>query len=539
MGLRAGPRLERVTTSSLLDLSPDRSAHRDDAADWWRNAVTYQIYPRSWADSDGNGIGDLPGITARLPYLRDLGVDAVWISPFYRSPMADAGYDVADYEDIDPLFGRLADADALIARATELGPQGHGRPRPQPHLRRARVVPGGARVGARLAGARRATSSATGRARTASCRRTTGRRCSAASAGRGSPRRTGSRVSGTCTCSTASSPTSTGRTRRCATSSSTSSGSGWTAASPASASTSPTGWSRTRPCRTGTVRCGCSTPTTRRASPTHRSTRSGTRTASTRSTRTGARSSTATTARRGSSAARRGCSPSSGSCATSGRPRCTSRSTSSSSTATGSPRSSSRRSPARWRPRPRSAHRRPGCCRTTTSCGTRPASGCPRTSPRPHGIRAEDPQPDAALGLRRARAATTLMLGLPGAAYLYQGEELGPPRRHRPPRRGAPGPGVPTDRRRAHGPRRLPDPVPVDRVRPVSGVRADSGDLVAAARRLPRPRRRPAGGCRGFDARALPPSARPAARVCVGLRFLGVDPRRGERIGRRRLPVER
>ncbi|MEP6651113.1 MAG: alpha-amylase family glycosyl hydrolase, partial [Lapillicoccus sp.] len=76
---------------------------------------------RSWADSDGNGIGDLPGITARLPYLRDLGIDAVWISPFYRSPMADAGYDVADYEDVDPSFGRLADADALIARATQLG----------------------------------------------------------------------------------------------------------------------------------------------------------------------------------------------------------------------------------------------------------------------------------------------------------------------------------------------------------------------------------------------------------------------------------
>ena len=110
-----------MTTSSLLDLAPDRSAHRDDATDWWRSAVTYQIYPRSWADSDGNGVGDLPGITARLPYLRDLGVDAVWISPFYRSPMADAGYDVADYEDIDPVFGRLADADALIERATVLG----------------------------------------------------------------------------------------------------------------------------------------------------------------------------------------------------------------------------------------------------------------------------------------------------------------------------------------------------------------------------------------------------------------------------------
>jgi alpha-glucosidase len=83
--------------------------------------VIYQIYPRSWADSDGDGVGDLPGITARLPYLRDLGVDAVWLSPFYVSPMADGGYDVADYRDVDPLFGTLADADALIASAHDLG----------------------------------------------------------------------------------------------------------------------------------------------------------------------------------------------------------------------------------------------------------------------------------------------------------------------------------------------------------------------------------------------------------------------------------
>jgi alpha-glucosidase len=88
---------------------------------WWRDAVIYQIYPRSWADANGDGIGDLPGITARLPHLADLGVDAVWLSPFYTSPQHDAGYDVADYRDVDPLFGDLAAFDALTARAHGLG----------------------------------------------------------------------------------------------------------------------------------------------------------------------------------------------------------------------------------------------------------------------------------------------------------------------------------------------------------------------------------------------------------------------------------
>jgi alpha-glucosidase len=88
---------------------------------WWRDAVIYQVYPRSFADSDGDGVGDLPGIRSRLPYLRDLGVDAVWLSPFYASPQADGGYDVTDYRVVDPMFGTVADAEALIRDAHDLG----------------------------------------------------------------------------------------------------------------------------------------------------------------------------------------------------------------------------------------------------------------------------------------------------------------------------------------------------------------------------------------------------------------------------------
>ncbi len=93
------------------------AASRGPGREWWRTAVIYQVYVRSFADSNGDGIGDLPGLTARLPYLRELGVDALWLTPFYRSPMVDGGYDVADYRDVDPQFGTLEDFDEMIAAA--------------------------------------------------------------------------------------------------------------------------------------------------------------------------------------------------------------------------------------------------------------------------------------------------------------------------------------------------------------------------------------------------------------------------------------
>ncbi len=91
------------------------------SSEWWRSAIIYQIYPRSFADGNGDGMGDLPGITSRLGSLASLGIDAIWLSPFMRSPQKDAGYDVSDYTDVDPLFGTLADFDAMVGRAHELG----------------------------------------------------------------------------------------------------------------------------------------------------------------------------------------------------------------------------------------------------------------------------------------------------------------------------------------------------------------------------------------------------------------------------------
>ena len=84
---------------------------------WWRGAVIYQIYPRSFMDANNDGIGDLQGIIAKLPYIKSLGVDAIWISPFFKSPMKDFGYDISDYRDVDPMFGTMDDFDQLMAKA--------------------------------------------------------------------------------------------------------------------------------------------------------------------------------------------------------------------------------------------------------------------------------------------------------------------------------------------------------------------------------------------------------------------------------------
>ncbi len=104
-----------VFAQSHAAASAAKTAKSD--TDWWKGAVVYEIYPRSFQDSNGDGIGDLNGITSRLDYLKVLGVDAIWLSPIYPSPQVDFGYDISDYENIDPAYGTLADFDRLVAEA--------------------------------------------------------------------------------------------------------------------------------------------------------------------------------------------------------------------------------------------------------------------------------------------------------------------------------------------------------------------------------------------------------------------------------------
>jgi alpha-glucosidase len=109
------------TTEASAVATRPAIAPSDSDALWWRNAVIYQVYIRSFADGNGDGTGDLAGVRAHLPYLRELGVDAIWFTPWYASPLADGGYDVSDYRQIHPAFGGLADAEALIEEALALG----------------------------------------------------------------------------------------------------------------------------------------------------------------------------------------------------------------------------------------------------------------------------------------------------------------------------------------------------------------------------------------------------------------------------------
>src|SRR5690242_2382265 len=109
-----------VLVLCIVALAASKAASHGDAS-WWKRAVFYEIYPRSFADSNNDGIGDLRGITSRLDYLKQLGVDAIWLTPCYPSPQVDFGYDVSDYEDIDPIYGDLKDFDRLESEGRKRG----------------------------------------------------------------------------------------------------------------------------------------------------------------------------------------------------------------------------------------------------------------------------------------------------------------------------------------------------------------------------------------------------------------------------------
>ena len=391
---------------------------------WWRTASVYQVYIRSFADGDGDGIGDLAGLRARLPYLAELGVDALWINPWYPSPQADAGYDVADYRDIDPAFGTLADADALIAEAPRGRAAGDPRHRAQPHLRPS--TPGSARRSRPDPAARagryifRAGRGADGEQPPNDWRSNFG--------GPAWTRVTGPTVPGRVVPAPvrprAARPR-LGQPRGPRASSRTCCGSGSTAASTASGSTSAHGLVKAgRAARRGRA----ADPATQRDEPHPHWDRDGVH----EIYRALARRSATLRRRPGVFVAEAWAADPSGWRATSGPTSCTPPSTSTSCVPPWDARGrcagrSTTRSTQRGRGR---RAQPPGCCPTTTWSGTSPATPgrSPITWSRPTGTGCagrEARRPRARL--RRARAAALLVLALPGAAYLYQGEELGLP----------------------------------------------------------------------------------------------------------------
>ena len=389
---------------------PIESSRHGGPVSWWQSAAIYELYVQSFADGDGDGIGDLAGIRARLPYLAELGVDAIWFSPWYPSPMADAGYDVADYRSIDPAFGTLAEADALIAEAHAARASGrsstwcpnHCSDRTRGSRRRWPAPPGSRRARPVLVPPRPRRAGDLPAQRLAVDLRRPG-------LDPDDRARTARRGSGTCTCSRPSSRTSTGPTPRSAPSSRTSCGSGSTAVSTASGSTPPPCWSRTRRCR----RSG---PGTRRpytdlddVHDIYRAWRTDRR----RIPGPGAD-------RRGVAARRRAVRPLPAPGRAAHRVQLPLP-----VLPLGRRRAARGASTARWPFHAPSARPPPGCCPTTTWTGTSPGTAGPTRSFSPATARDHSQPVDLALGTRRARAAALLSMALPGSVYLYQGEELG------------------------------------------------------------------------------------------------------------------
>jgi len=193
---------------------PAQKTLEHSPADWWNHAVIYQIYPRSFADANGDGVGDIPGIMSKLPHIADLGVDAIWLSPFYTSPQKDAGYDVADYCSVDPIFGSLDDAEKLIDEAHNLGLRIIVDVVPN-HSSDQHVWFQQALAAVRAHPNVRGTCSVKEQARAVNSRPTTGNPCLVDLPGRGWWKLTDRLASGTCISSTRVSQISIGRIRKC------------------------------------------------------------------------------------------------------------------------------------------------------------------------------------------------------------------------------------------------------------------------------------------------------------------------------------